>query len=53
MNMHMLFAGYRLPLRVCTTLVLRYASRDGEISFDDFIGCAVKLKTMMGVFLSV
>lgn len=28
--------------------MLRYASKDGTVRFDDFIACAVKLKTMFG-----
>lgn len=36
--------------RVLKALVLRYASQDGTLSFDNFIGCAVKLKTMLGNF---
>lgn len=41
-------AGYRLNNHVCDALMLRYGDRDGKVSFDDFIMCSVKLKTMMG-----
>lgn len=41
------FSGYRLNFHVLRALVLRYGKR-GKINFDDFIMCAVKLKTMIG-----
>lgn len=41
-------AGYRLNNHICDALMLRYGDRDGKVSFDDFIMCSVKLKTMMG-----
>ncbi|XP_076044094.1 calpain-B-like isoform X6 [Oratosquilla oratoria] len=41
-------AGYRLNNHICNALMLRYGDKDGRISFDDFIMCTVKLKTMMG-----
>ncbi|GIY53238.1 calpain-B [Caerostris extrusa] len=40
-------AGYRLNFHVLRALVLRYGKK-GKINFDDFIMCAVKLKTMIG-----
>uniref|UniRef100_A0A914VHK1 Cytosolic ca2+-dependent cysteine protease calpain n=1 Tax=Plectus sambesii TaxID=2011161 RepID=A0A914VHK1_9BILA len=43
-------AGYTLPTRIITALSLRYANHVGQITFDEFIGCAVKLKTMMEIF---
>ncbi|XP_037918203.1 calpain-A isoform X4 [Hermetia illucens] len=43
-------AGYRLNNRVLNALCHRYGSRDGTISFDDFIMCAVKIKTMISIF---
>ncbi|XP_069976064.1 calpain-A-like [Penaeus vannamei] len=42
-------AGYRLNNHVCNALMLRYGDDQGQISFDDFIMCSVKLKTMMGI----
>ncbi|XP_035208367.1 calpain-A-like isoform X3 [Stegodyphus dumicola] len=42
-------AGYRLNFHVLRALVLRYGKR-GKINFDDFIMCAVKLKTMIETF---
>ncbi|XP_069159494.1 uncharacterized protein [Procambarus clarkii] len=42
-------AGYRLNNHICNALMLRYGDKEGRISFDDFIMCSVKLKTMMGV----
>lgn len=41
-------AGYKLNNRILNALAHRYSSRDGMITFDDFIMCAVKIKTMMG-----
>lgn len=40
--------GYKLSKRVLNALAHRYSSRDGMVAFDDFIMCAVKVKTMMG-----
>ncbi|KAK7078496.1 Calpain-1 catalytic subunit, partial [Halocaridina rubra] len=40
-------AGYRLNNHVCNALMFRYGDKGGQISFDDFIMCSVKLKTMM------
>ncbi|XP_047468422.1 calpain-A-like isoform X1 [Penaeus chinensis] len=42
-------AGYRLNNHVCNALMLRYGDDQGQIAFDDFIMCSVKLKTMMGL----
>lgn len=44
-------AGYRLNNHVCNALMLRYGDDQGQISFDDFIMCSVKLKTMMETFM--
>ncbi|XP_047468423.1 calpain-A-like isoform X2 [Penaeus chinensis] len=44
-------AGYRLNNHVCNALMLRYGDDQGQIAFDDFIMCSVKLKTMMETFL--
>lgn len=42
-------AGYQLNNHIVNALGHRYGSRiDGSICFDDFIMCAVKIKTMMG-----
>ncbi|XP_071523076.1 uncharacterized protein [Panulirus ornatus] len=43
-------AGYRLNNHICNALMLRYGDQEGRISFDDFIMCSVKLKTMMETF---
>ncbi|KAJ8678899.1 hypothetical protein QAD02_014686 [Eretmocerus hayati] len=42
-------AGYRLNNHILNILVHRYA-KDGLIAFDDYIMCAVKLKTMIDIF---
>lgn len=41
-------AGYKLNNKILNALAHRYSGRDGTITFDDFIMCAVKIKTMMG-----
>lgn len=41
-------AGYTLNNHILNILVHRYASKDCKISFDDFIMCAVRLKSMIG-----
>uniref|UniRef100_A0A182P1C9 Calpain n=1 Tax=Anopheles epiroticus TaxID=199890 RepID=A0A182P1C9_9DIPT len=43
-------AGYHLNNRILNALVHRYGSRSGSIPFDDFIMCAVKIKTMIEIF---
>lgn len=43
-------AGYKLNNHILNILMHRYGSRKSEIEFDDFIMCAVKLKTMIGKF---
>lgn len=43
-------AGYRLNYRILNALVLRYGNREGKLDFDDFINCAIKLKTMIEAF---
>lgn len=42
-------SGYKLSNRVLNALCHRYGTRDGNVAFDDFIMCAVKIKTMMGM----
>lgn len=43
-------AGYQLNNRVLNALMHRYGSRDGTIAFDDFIMCAVRIRTMIEAF---
>ncbi|CAH1397162.1 unnamed protein product [Nezara viridula] len=43
-------AGYQLNNHILNALCHRYASKDGRIAFDDFMMCAVRLKTMMEIF---
>lgn len=45
-------AGYKLNTKVLNVLMHRYGNRKGQIHFDDFMMCAVKLKTMIGTLLS-
>ncbi|XP_022710373.1 calpain-A-like isoform X2 [Varroa jacobsoni] len=42
-------AGYTINNHILSFLVLRYG-HDGFINFDDFIGCAVKLRCMIEIF---
>ncbi|KAK9885848.1 hypothetical protein WA026_013727 [Henosepilachna vigintioctopunctata] len=43
-------AGYRLTNHVLNILMHRYGNEDREITFDEFILCAVRLKTMIDKF---
>ncbi|XP_046752055.1 calpain-A isoform X10 [Diprion similis] len=43
-------AGYRMNNHVLNILVHRYGTKDGMIAFDDYIMCAVRLKTMIDIF---
>ncbi|XP_018913124.1 calpain-B isoform X3 [Bemisia tabaci] len=43
-------AGYHLNNHILNVLCHRYASKDGKISFDDFMMCAVRLKSMIDMF---
>jgi calpain, invertebrate len=43
-------AGYHLNNHILNSLVYRYGSSDQTIAFDDFIMCAVKVKTMIAHF---
>ncbi|CAH0757226.1 unnamed protein product [Diatraea saccharalis] len=43
-------AGYTVNAHVLNVLAHRYGSSDGYIQFDDFIMCAVRLKTMIDTF---
>ncbi|XP_053684463.1 calpain-B-like isoform X2 [Sabethes cyaneus] len=43
-------AGYHLNNKILNSLMHRYGSKEGEIWFDDFITCAVKIKTMIDIF---
>lgn len=41
-------AGYHLNTPILNIMCHRYATKDGNVMFDDFIMCAVRLKTMIG-----
>ena len=41
-------AGYRLNNKILNALMHRYGDKNGEIQFDDFMMCSIKLKTMIG-----
>lgn len=40
--------GYHLKTRIINTMCHRYANKKGNIMFDDFIMCAIRLKTTIG-----
>ncbi|KAJ8959428.1 hypothetical protein NQ318_022119 [Aromia moschata] len=44
-------AGYRLNTHVLNILMHRFGNKRGEIHFDDFMMCAIKLKTMIDLFM--
>ncbi|CAB3374133.1 Hypothetical predicted protein [Cloeon dipterum] len=43
-------AGYQLNCRILNVLMHRYGTKEGQITFDDFIACAVRLKCMIDMF---
>ncbi len=43
-------AGYNLNLKILSALIHRYGSKDGKLDFDDFVICAIKVRTMMDTF---
>ncbi|XP_076636729.1 calpain-A-like isoform X2 [Colletes latitarsis] len=43
-------AGYRLNNHILNIFVHRYGTKEGMITFDDYIMCAVRLKTMIDIF---
>uniref|UniRef100_A0AAG5DW99 Calpain catalytic domain-containing protein n=1 Tax=Anopheles atroparvus TaxID=41427 RepID=A0AAG5DW99_ANOAO len=43
-------AGFTLNNRIINKLMHRYCSKEGQIWFDDFITCAVKIRTMFDIF---
>lgn len=45
-------AGFRMNNRILTDIVHRYATEDGKISFDEFLSCSLKIKTMSDIFRS-
>nr|CAD7200723.1 unnamed protein product [Timema douglasi] len=46
-------AGYRLNNNILNILAHRYSSKDGMITFDDFMMCAVRLKGLIEVMKTV
>lgn len=43
-----LFLGYRLSPQTLTAIVKRY-SKNGQIFFDDYVACCVKLRALTGI----
>ncbi|KAL4237591.1 hypothetical protein ACF0H5_002305 [Mactra antiquata] len=46
-------SGFRLSNRSLSALILRFSNKKGEIEFDDFVLCAIRLKTMIASFNSM
>jgi len=46
-------AGYQLNYRILNVLMHRYGTKEGQITFDDFIASAVRLKCMIGNFFNI
>ena len=40
-------SGFKLSNRSLSAIILRYSNKKGEIEFDDFVLCAIRLKTMI------
>ncbi|CAL8099025.1 unnamed protein product [Calicophoron daubneyi] len=45
--------GFNVNNSIFATLVLRYASREGTIKFDDYVICCARLHTLLEVFKSM
>ena len=45
-------AGFLVSNSTFKCLVMRYSDQQGQVHFDDFILCAVRLKTMFGTVAS-
>ncbi len=43
-----LLTGIKVSNSTFNALVMRYADQKGRIEFDDFIHCAIRLKSMFG-----
>lgn len=41
-------SGFRLSNRSLSAIILRFSNKKGEVEFDDFVLCAIRLKTMLG-----
>lgn len=43
-------AGYYINYKLLNALVHRFGSKEGKLDFDDFVICAMKVKTMTEAF---
>ncbi|KAH3699504.1 hypothetical protein DPMN_074460 [Dreissena polymorpha] len=43
-------SGFRLSNRTLSAIILRFSNKKGEIEFDDFLLCAIRLMTMITSF---
>ncbi|XP_037087071.1 calpain-B-like isoform X2 [Pollicipes pollicipes] len=43
-------AGYRVNNNLLGSLMHRYGDKEGRVAFDDFMACAVKMKTCIEIF---
>lgn len=46
----LLSAGYHLNNHILTSLAHRYGSKEKTLAFEEFVMCAIKLKTMIETF---
>ncbi|KAH3699472.1 hypothetical protein DPMN_074428 [Dreissena polymorpha] len=43
-------SGFRLSNQALSAIILRFSNKKGEIEFDDFVLCAIRLNTMIASF---
>lgn len=41
------YAALEVPAGVQKALMMRYSDKEGNVRFDDFVSCYIKLKSMM------
>jgi len=42
--------GLEVPDEILKAIIIRYSTKEGEIHFDDFVACYIKLRTMLKLF---
>ena len=42
--------GFRVNYKILKALIIRYADKDGNMDFDDWVNCATRLKSMLAKF---
>ncbi|CAG9855571.1 unnamed protein product [Phyllotreta striolata] len=43
-------AGYKVNSKILNILMHRFGNKTGQLEFDDFVMCSIKLKTMIDIF---